>query len=239
MRTSKKDQAAGAGAANIAIPTIEPAAAHARRVKLRRSIQSVIVAILPIILSGCATTTSSEPVKEKLDPDTATTVVVLNHPVELLSQSTHGSKSDPFAYIAPFETDRMGERTLYLWVSAPQDAGPVTQPQVLCNGQPLTLQPLEANSSVAGPAPSATTFAKPDTEALKVELSQLKLSHAPYDAPVPWSAQWYFRLPPEGLKCLAGANGVSLETRAASGDAQRFSTDRKNLATLDEFTRRY
>lgn len=209
------------------------------RAKARNSFNVAVAGVLPVILSGCATPAPGDPVTERLDPNTATTVVVLNRPVELLSQSTHGAKSDPFAYIAPFETDRMGERALYLWVSAPQDAGPLTQPQVLCNGQPLSLQPLEGASASAGPPPSANGDTRADRAATNVELSQLKLSHAPYDAPVPWSAQWYFRLPPEGLKCLAGAEGISLETRVAGGDPQRFSTDRRNLASLDEFTRRY
>jgi hypothetical protein len=51
--------------------------------------------------------------------------------------------------------------------------------------------------------------------------------------------QWYFRLPPDGLKCLAGANGIALEMRAASGgDTSRFTAERKALASLDAFTRR-
>jgi hypothetical protein len=65
------------------------------------------------------------------------------------------------------------------------------------------------------------------------------LSRAPYDAPVPWSTQWYFRLPPESLKCLADAEGISLEARAADGgEAQFTTTGRKNLASLDAFTKR-
>lgn len=210
------------------------------RTRARQAFNVALAAVLPAILGGCATPSRGEPVSERLDPNTATTVVVLTRPVELLAQATHGSKSDPFAYIAPFETDRMGQRTLYLWVSAPQDSGPLTQPQVLCNGEPLNLEPLATPATEPGPTPASSGYVKPDAESLKIELSQLNLSHAPYDAPVPWSSQWYFRLPPEGLKCLAGAQGISLEARAPGGDAQRFTTaDRKNLASLDEFTRRY
>jgi hypothetical protein len=210
-----------------------------RQGNARGSFDIAVAAVLPVMLGSCATTSPGEPVSERLDPNTATTVVVLNRPVELLSQSTHGSRTDPFAYLAPFETDRMGKRALYLWVSAPQDAGLLTQPQVLCNGEPLSLQPLDSAQSPAGPSPAATGYVKPDPEAIKGQLTQLNLSHPPYDAPVPWSSQWYFRLPPEGLKCLAGAEGISVEARAPGGDAQRFTADRKNLASLDEFTRRY
>jgi hypothetical protein len=74
---------------------------------------------------------------------------------------------------------------------------------------------------------------------VKVDLSQLNLSRAPYDAPVPWSTQWYFRLPADSLKCLADADGISLEARAADGDPEQFTTSgRKDLASLDAFTRR-
>src|SRR5215470_8347092 len=71
------------------------------------------------VLAACATVTS-EPVSERLDPDTATTVTTLSRPIELLSQNNRSMETDPFAYIAPFETNRMGARDLFLWVSTPQ-----------------------------------------------------------------------------------------------------------------------
>jgi hypothetical protein len=176
---------------------------------------------LAVVLGGCAVT-PSEPVSERLDPDTATTVTILSRPIELLSQTdpnNRGPMNDPFAYIAPFETDRMGERDLYLWVSTPQVKGAPQPPQVLCNGQALSLQPL--------------------SEAPKVDLAKLSLSREPYDAPVPWSTQWYFQLPAEGLKCLADANGITVEARATNAAPVEYTTQgRKNLASLDAFTRR-
>jgi hypothetical protein len=174
-----------------------------------------------VTLAGCASA-PGEPVSERLDPDTATTVTILSRPIELLTTAhpnAHGSINDPFAYIAPFETDRMGTRDLYLWVSTPQTQGPPQQPHVLCNGQTLSLQPL--------------------SEAPKIDLSQLNLSREPYEAPVPWSTQWYFRLPADGLKCLADANGIAVEAHTSDGAPAEFSTSgRKDLASLDAFTRR-
>jgi hypothetical protein len=177
--------------------------------------------LLVLMLGGCAAL-PNEPVNERLDPDTATTVTLLSHPIELVSQgkqNTHGGINDPFAYLAPFETNRMGSRELFLWVSTPQAEGTPQQPQVLCNGQVLSLQPL--------------------SEVPKVDLSQLSLSKEPYAAPVPWSTQWYFRLSPEGLQCLADANGIAVEAQAPGGGQAEFTTSgRKNLASLDAFTRR-
>jgi hypothetical protein len=198
------------------------------------------VTLTLLVAGGCASV-PSEPVAEKLDPDTATTVTILSQPIELLSQTNRSKQTDPFAYIAPFETNRMGARDLFLWVSTPQAQGQLTQPQVLCNGQPLSLQPLsEGDAAVAAAAPGGNvTAAGSSGVPVKVDLSKLSLSRAPYDAPVPWSTQWYFRLPAESLKCLADAEGITLEARAADGNQEQFSaTGRKNLASLDAFTRR-
>jgi len=197
---------------------------------------------LAAVLGACASA-PGEPVSEKLDPDTATTVTILSHPIELLSQTNRAKQTDPFAYIAPFETNRMGARDLFLWISTPQAQGQLTQPQLLCNGQPLNLQPLSPDSAAAagahaGPGDNVAVGGSSGVP-VKVDLSQLNLSRAPYEAPVPWSTQWYFRLPPDSLKCLADAEGISLEARAADGGPEQFTTSgRKNLASLDAFTRR-
>jgi hypothetical protein len=197
---------------------------------------------LAAVLGACAMA-PSEPVSEKLDPDTATTVTILSRPIELLSQNNRGKQTDPFAYIAPFETNRMGARDLFLWVSTPQEQGQLTQPQVLCNGQPLDLQPLSQDSAAAGPNAKAgdnvALVGGSSGAPVKVDLSKLNLSRAPYEAPVPWSTQWYFRLPADSLKCLADAEGISLEVRDADGGPDQFTASgRKNLASLDAFTRR-
>jgi hypothetical protein len=217
-----------------------------RRLELSHSaLAGAAACMLAGLLGGCAST-PVEPVTERLDPDTATTVTILTRPIELLSQSKHDRQDmDPFAYIAPFETNRMGTRDLFLWVSTPQATGTLTPPQVLCNGQPLDLEPLsrEAAAEAAsargiGPGSSVSPGPTPDAP-IKVDLSKLSLSRAPYDAPVPWSTQWYFRLPADSLKCLADANGIALQAKAADGDPDQFTTnERKNLASLDAFTRR-
>jgi hypothetical protein len=205
---------------------------------------AAVSGLVAAVLGACAALPPSEPVSEKLDPDTATTVTVLSRPIELFSQTSHSKQTDPFAYIAPFETNRMGARELFLWVSTPQAQGQLTQPQVMCNGQPLSLQPLsqDAGSAVVHDAGKGGDFAGvgPDGSAIKVDLSKLSLSRAPYSAPVPWGTQWYFKLSADGLKCLADAEGISLQAKASNGDAEEFTTTggRKSLASLDAFERR-
>jgi len=195
------------------------------------------------LVGGCAALPPAEPVAEKLDPDTAVTVTVLSQPVELYSQTSRSKQTDPFAYIAPFETNRMGKKELFLWVSTPQAQGALVQPQVMCNGQRVELTPLaQDGTGVAVEAGKGGDFAGvgADGKAIKVDLSKLSLSRAPYAAPVPWGTQWYFRLSEEGLKCLAGAEGISLQAKAADGTAEEFSSTggRKSLASLDAFERR-
>ena len=85
-------------------------------------LSNIFVAMGIAMLVACATT-PSQPVVERLDPDTATTLTVINKPVELVGEGAHGPTGNPFAFIAPFETDRMGKRALYLWMSAPSIQG--------------------------------------------------------------------------------------------------------------------
>jgi len=200
--------------------------------------------LVAVAMAGCASMPVTEPVAEKLDPDTATTVTVLSQPIELFSQTSRAKQTDPFAYIAPFETNKMGHRELFLWVSTPQAQGQLTQPTVNCNGQALSLQPLnqEMGAGVAAEVNKGGDFGGigADGRAIKVDLSKLSLSRAPYNAPVPWGTQWYFKLSEDGLKCLAGAEGISLQAKAADGSAEEFSSTggRKSLASLDAFERR-
>ncbi len=165
-----------------------------------------------VLLTACATTASSQPVAERLDPDTATTVIVIKKPIELVGAGAHGPTGNPFAFLAPFETDRMGKRALYLWVSAPTTDSAPHQPQLVCDGHALALPPVDS------------------------DVSHLGLSGAPYQAPVPWDTQWYFQLSQDGLECMAAAQIVSIETYGANGAPSRFTVEAKDLAPLKEFT---
>lgn len=175
-------------------------------VKLSR----IVLATLAAMVSACATS-PTQSVVEKLDPDTATTVTVLNKPVELVAESLHNSGGDPFAFLGPFETDRMGNRTRYVWMSAPSVPNARLEPRLLCDGRPVTLPPVNEG------------------------MTHLGLSHPPYEKPAPWSMEWYFQLPPETLQCLADAQRVTVETHADTGQSDQFSVDSKGLTTLKAF----
>ena len=173
----------------------------------------IAIPAVAAVLTACATT-SSQPVVERLDPGTATTLTVIKKPVELVGESVHGPNDNPFAFIAPFETDRMGTRTLYLWMSAPSIQGAGLQPQLLCDGQPLALPALDS------------------------DVSHIGLSSVPYPSPVPWNMQWYFQLPRPALDCLAGAQKIALETHGTNGEPERFTVASKDLTDLKAFSSR-
>ncbi len=183
---------------------------------MTRMFRACITLVSVMALAGCASA-PADPVKDRLDSQTATTVTVMQSPVELVADTPPVNGGDPFAYVAPFETDQMGERALYLWISAPQINGQLAAPTVSCDGRPLSLQ------------------------ALSGDLAAFKLSRPPYNVPAPWSAEWYFKLPQESLDCLSSAQGIALETQATAKGAtepERFTASGKALAALQAFARR-
>jgi hypothetical protein len=171
---------------------------------------TALAATLTGALAGCASA-PAEPIVDRLDADTATTVTVVAQPVQLVTETPRNVNGDPFAYIAPFETDRAGDRSLYLWISAPQNSGPIDAPKLMCDGRVLSLQSIPS------------------------DLAALKLARAPYVVPAPWSSQWYYVLPRESLECLGAAQGVALETTALKGDPERFTASGKALTPLKAF----
>jgi len=148
------------------------------------------VAAITCFVGACAQT-PLETEMERLDSRTGTTVTVMPKPVELLTEGRSTARSDPFAYVAPFETNRMGTHELFLWVSAPQLAGALEPPQVFCGDQPVPLDTFQGT------------------------LADVGLSSPPYKQPAPWSVQWVFRLSGEVLDCFATAPRLRVITKAA------------------------
>jgi hypothetical protein len=164
-------------------------------------------------LTACATA-PPEDESERLDSSTGTTVTLMPKPVEFIVDRTRGPKTDPFAYLAPFETNRMGAHELYLWVSAPQVAGPLGLPQVFCGEQQIQLEPATADVKAMG------------------------LSGPPYKLPAPWSAQWYFKLSGEVLDCFASAKRLRILTQTGQDEPDQFTAEAQALSGLGDFAKR-
>jgi hypothetical protein len=176
-----------------------------------RTTFSGTTAFLALTLSGCATP-PIEAESERLDSNTGTTVTVLPKPIELIVDNPRsGTKTDPFAYVAPFETNRMGSHEMYLWVSAPQVAGPLGLPQVFCGETAMTLEKYDGS------------------------VKDMGLSNPPYKVPAPWSAQWYFKLSGELLDCLAAATRIRVTTQSGEAEANTYVAEGPAVSALSTF----
>ena len=168
---------------------------------------------LACALAGCATARDDAP-SERLDSNTGTTLTLMPKPVELIVERARGPKTDPFAYLAPFETNRMGSHELFLWVSAPQVASPLGVPSVLCGETPIALEKYEGTMADVG------------------------LSSPPYKAPAPWSAQWYFRLSGEVLDCFVNARRIRVITQTADAEPDTYTAEGAAISGLSSFVAR-
>jgi hypothetical protein len=160
------------------------------RVRTILAAGTAFLVLASLVLAGCATA-PTETESERLDPNTGTTLTLMPRPLELIVEKARGANTDPFAYVAPFETNRMGSHELFLWVSAPQAAGALSVPQLYCGSNVVPLDKFDGT------------------------LKDIGLSSPPYKTPAPWSAQWYFKLSGEVLDCLASAPRIRVTTQAA------------------------
>jgi hypothetical protein len=172
---------------------------------------TLLAAVAALAASACASDPAAAS-REVLDPHTGTTLTRLEKPVELLSEDVRGTGADPFAYLGPFRTNRMGSYALYLWVAVPvpEDSTPAA-PQVTCDAKPLTLKSVEGG------------------------LGKIGLSNPPYGPPAPWSRISYYELTESDLDCLRGASEAALTLNLGQESPERFVADRRGLSVLTSF----
>jgi hypothetical protein len=145
-------------------------------------------------LAGCAALPEDSPVMEVLDDETGVTITRLGKPVELYRETFLRQGTGRFAFIAPFETNLMGRRALYLWVALPLDPAPNAEPQIELDGAPLALTGMSRDAASAG------------------------LRRSPYKIPTPWSAMFYYPVDEALVAQLGKANGISLSVFEATKD---------------------
>jgi hypothetical protein len=164
------------------------------------------------LLGGCAAVPDNA-VAELLDERTGTTVTRIERPIELVSTEPRGNNTDPFAYVAPFETNRMGERQLYLWVAVPDERGGARPPVVLAGMENLRMVPRGSNPK------------------------DLSLAAFPYPDPAPWSAIHAFAIDEAALRTLAGAGSIEVSVRYADDRIVRFTGAPRPPDLLQQFLR--
>jgi hypothetical protein len=163
-------------------------------------------------LAGCAARPAND-VRELLDEATGTTLTRIEAPVELTTTAPRGANSDPFAYVAPFETNRMGQRELYLWVAVPDERGGARPPVVLAGTETLRMTPRGADAKALG------------------------LAAFPYPNPAPWSAVNVYSIDESTLRALASAGSIEVSVRYADERVIRFTGAPRPADILPQFLR--
>jgi hypothetical protein len=178
------------------------------------------LSLIALTLGACAALPDDAPVVEQLDNETGTTVTRLGHPIELYRDTFVQDATGRFAFIGPFETNRMGTRELFLWLAAPIDSpADADPPTVEVNGTPLTLGPPGRAADLAG------------------------LRSSPYKIPTPWSSMYYYKIDGALLATLGEAHDLAIRVGESTKDGTirtRFETkvDGDSNSRLREFVAR-
>lgn len=182
-----------------------------------RSVQFACVAFVSAMLGACAALPDDAPVVEQLDTETGVTVARLGRPIELYRETFLQDPAGRFAFIAPFETNLMGQRELFLWIAVPIEPVASAVPVIEVNGTALTL----------GDPGRAADFAG--------------LHKSPYKIPTPWSAMYYFKIDADVVTRLSEATRLVIRVveTAKSGNVKTvFAADTGADARLKDFAAR-
>ena len=173
------------------------------------------MALASAALAGCAAP-AIDPVQEALDERDGTTITQLAAPLTFIAEAPRSSGSDPFAFLAPFESNRMGQRRLHLWVAVPVEIKADVTVILWRDGVEL----LRAPGPLAGP----------DRDAAAVR--------APYPTTAAWQRPLVVDLTADVLAALGEAAALTIEMRFADGHSERFASEKPTQPPLQEFRRR-
>ena len=154
---------------------------------------------------------------EKLDAETGVTITRLGHPVELYRETFLKDPAGRFAFLAPFETNLMGQRDLFLWVALPVEPAADATPVVEINGAAVTLGTPGKTADFAG------------------------LHKSPYKIPTPWSAMFYFKIDADLVARLGEATKLTMRMQENANNATVntvFETEAIPDARLKDFAAR-
>jgi len=177
----------------------------------------MLAAMASSMLGACAALPDDASVVEKLESETGVTVTRLGHPVELYRETFLKDPAGRFAFLAPFETNQMGQRDLYLWIAVPIEPVADSVPVVEINGVVVTL----------GTPGKAADFAG--------------IAKSPYKIPTPWSAMFYFKIDEDLVARLGEAAKLTirmLETAKSGTVKTVFETEVAADTRLKDFAAR-
>jgi hypothetical protein len=145
-------------------------------------------------ISGCASLPEDQPIMEQLDTETGVTITRLGRPVEIYRETFLKQAPGRFGFLAPFETNLMGSRELYLWIAVPIEPAPNAVPTIVVDGAELTLNAPGRTADSAG------------------------LRKSPYKIPTPWSAMFYFKVDAETVARLGNAGEILIHIFETTND---------------------
>ncbi len=176
------------------------------------------LSLVALMAGGCAALPEDAPVVEQLDADTGATVTRLGRPIELYRETFVQDATGRFAFVAPFETNQMGTRELFLWVAVPITSPPDADPPSLeINGKALALAAPGRAADFAG------------------------LRGSPYRIPTPWSSMYYYRIDAALLATLAETRDLAVRVAESTKDGPlrtRFATQLGADPRLRDFAAR-
>lgn len=177
----------------------------------RRLAAGAALGLVMLFAAGCATV-PDKPVEEVLDESTGTSLTRLARPIELLTAAPRGPNADPFAYVAPFETNRMGQRRAYLWLAFPDERGESPEPSLSIADRAITLGARRTERDAG-------------------------LAAWPYERPAPWSRVFVYDVEVGTLRALGIAGEWRLLLRGPNGTATFAGTPRPPTLLTDFLAR--
>jgi hypothetical protein len=182
-----------------------------------RRVRFAVATLAAALLSACAALPDDAPVVDQLDTETGATVTRLGRPIELYRETFMKEAMGRFAFLAPFETNQMGQRELFLWLAIPVEPAADSIPVVEVNGTPLELGAPGRSGDFAG------------------------VQKSPYKIPTPWSAMYYFKIDAAVIAKLAEATSLNIHILEAGKDGPiktLFATEVAADARLRDFAAR-
>ena len=166
---------------------------HVRRF-LRAALTMALACMVTATITACAALPEDAPVMEQLDEETGLTIARLGRPMELYRETFQRDPTGRFAFLAPFETNQMGVRELFLWAALPVDIVEGTEPDIEVNGKQLALGKPGRQADYAG------------------------LRKSPYKIPTPWSAMYYYKVDQALVDTLGGASTLAIRVTERTKD---------------------
>jgi hypothetical protein len=179
-----------------------------------RTFRFTLVAVTSAMLGACAALPDDASVVEKLEPETGVTITRLGHPIELYRETFLKDPAGRFAFLAPFETNQMGQRVNFLWVAVPIEPVADSVPVVEINGAAVALDTPGRSADFAG------------------------INKSPYKIPTPWSAMYYFKVDADLVAQLGEATKLTvrmLETAKSGTVKTVFETEVISDTRLKDF----